>query len=215
VGGGVAGVDGTVARRDAIQHAFSAREADFREIVGPSLSKPRMLDSEWHLAQILLQTESPILTSVQFRYIPPAREEWRALFIQIAGSLFALLGLAWWQALQPHFNIALFGGSTLGVLYLLFNSAAHLNGKWRRSRDSIVELTPEALVLYEGSVESVVAWRQIKRCEAAGARVQVTWTDGEKERSWNFAPRDVMDGQTLARELKQRATPNFIALEAK
>lgn len=152
---------------------------------------------------------------MQFRYIPPAREEWRAFFIQIAGSLFALSALAWWQAWQAHFNIALFGGSTLGVLYLLFNSAAHLHGKWRRSRDSMVELRPDALVLHEGTVENVVAWRQIKRCEAAGAHVRVTWAEGEKDRTWSFAPREVLDGQTLARELKQRATPNFIALEAK
>lgn len=152
---------------------------------------------------------------MEFRYTPPAPEEWRAVFIQIAGSLLAFLLYSWWQALQPHFNIALFLGITFGLLYLLFRSAAHLNAKWRRSRAATIELTPDALLLRENGRETLVPWSRIKRCEAVETKVQITWTEGDTERSWSFSPREVADGQTLAREMRQRATPNFIALEAR
>ena len=152
---------------------------------------------------------------MQFRYIPPAREEWRAFFIQIAGSLFALLAIAWWQALQAHFNVALFAGTGLGILYLLFTSAGQLHTKSRRARNIVIELRPEALAIRDRAREDVIPWSQVKRCEAAGTKVEVTWVENGAQRKWSFAPRDVLDGQTLAREVKQRATPNFIALDAK
>ena len=148
-----------------------------------------------------------------FRYAPPAPEEWRALWIQAGGSC-ALLAAACFTPLLRT-NPPVLAGVTLGILYLVAQTAVTLWRKTRRARSFTIELRPTALVLHDGPDETIIPWTTIQRCEPQGTDIRVTWREPQSERTWAFAPRTIIDGQTLAREIKQRSIPNFIALDAK
>ena len=148
-----------------------------------------------------------------FRYAPPAPEEWRAFWIQCAGCAGLLVVASLISAVRS--NPILLLGAALGVLYLVAQSGIALRRKSQRARHVDIELRTDALVLRDSGTEDSIPWRSITRCEAVGAAVRIRWNENETQREWSFAPREIIDGQTLAREVKQRATPNFIALEAK
>ncbi|HEX8550317.1 MAG TPA: hypothetical protein VF681_02050 [Abditibacteriaceae bacterium] len=143
-----------------------------------------------------------------FRYHAPAPEEWRAFAVQAFGSLGAFAVLLCFPAVRS--NSTVLCGVAVGVVYLLTQSALVLWKKWRRARIDCIEVAPEALRV-SGSANFEVLWRDVLRCEAVENRVRVVWKKG----FWEFAPREIIEGQTLLSEINTRAKPNFIALEAK
>jgi hypothetical protein len=147
-----------------------------------------------------------------FHYHPPAREEWRAFAVQTVGSLGAFGTL--WCFPDVRSNSTLLCGVALGVVYLLAQSTYVLWKKWQRARIACIEIAPDELRV-SGDMNYVVLWRDVLRCEAVENRVRVVWRDGSKEIFWEFTPREIIDGQTLLREINTRAKPNFIALEAR
>ena len=143
-----------------------------------------------------------------FRFLPPAPEEWRAFWVQCGGCVLALFAAFGFPGVRSYSTVLI--GVTLGVSFLLFQSARSLierrkcAGSWR------IELSAQQMTIHQKK-ETVILWRDIVRCEAVENSVQIVTKDGK----WEFAPREWENGQALAREVKQRATPGFISLEAK
>ena len=143
-----------------------------------------------------------------FRFLPPAPEEWRAFWIQCGGCFLAMLAAFGFPAVRANSTVLI--GVSLGVTFLLFGSARSLIERRKRARSWRIELSALHLTIHQ-TAETVISWRDIVRCEAVENRVRIVTNDS----AWEFAPREWENGQALAREVKQRATPGFISLEAK
>ena len=143
-----------------------------------------------------------------FRFLPPAPEEWRAFWVQCGGCALALVVALCIPPVRS--NSVVLCGVALGVAFLLFQSARALTGKRKRAQTWRVEISSQSLNIFQAR-ETVILWRDISRCEAVENKVVIVTDKGE----WGFAPREWENGQALAREIKQRATPGFISLEAR
>lgn len=152
-----------------------------------------------------------------FRFHPPAPEEARAFAIQLAGSMLALLALAWvfWRA--PSLRPALLGAA-LGLITIVARSAWALELRARRSHLGGIEVDEQSVRLSDGRREQALAWSQIEVCEVRGGKLHLSGAGIELD----ISAREVEDGVKLIEEIAARwknggkrgfvAPSNFIPL---
>ncbi len=153
-----------------------------------------------------------------FRYFAPAHEEQRAFAIQFAGTLVALLMLAFivWRVNDAMIRSVLIGAG-LGTVWLLGRAAWQLELKARRSATQMIGVDEDGLHLINGDNERVLSWPDWEGEVRAGKLVLKA---KEGEEIFEFSARETEDGmqliESIARHLrgeKEFQPPtNFIPL---
>ena len=153
-----------------------------------------------------------------FRYFAPSSEEQRAFAIQFAGTVAALLVLAFlvWRVNDAMMRSVVIGAG-LGTIWLLVRTAWQLELKARRSATQMIGVDDDGLHLIDGENERVLHWADWQGEVRAG---KLVLTQKEGSESFEFSARETEDGmkliESIARHLRgeKEFTPptNFIPL---
>ena len=153
-----------------------------------------------------------------FRYFAPSHEEQRAFAIQFAGTIAALLVLAFivWRVDNAMIRAVTIGAG-LGTIWLLVRTAWQLELKARRAATKMIGVADDGLHLIDGDNERVLNWPNWEGEVRAG---KLVLKQKEGVESFEFSARETEDGmkliESIARHLrgeKEFQPPtNFIPL---